>query len=109
MCFAKSDPADVAQIGVSPSPGVEQFFEGDLAFAQNDDICAGVEILVYVGSGLGTADDGLPAELFRFAQNRYDVRPCHEICVDADDRWSSLTQPFAQGCACLEGAVEDFN
>ena len=51
MRFSKGNAADAAQIRVALSPGIEKFFNGEFAFAQDYDVCSGIEILLDVRTG----------------------------------------------------------
>ncbi len=69
------------------SEGFEQILHGKFAFAEDDEVCASLEIFKSVGTGFRTADDGLPAGLAGYLEDLDDVAACHEIGIDADHGW----------------------
>ena len=88
---------------------VKKLLHRELAFAEDDEVRACLEIFLRVCAGLRTADDSLPA---RFARDLHDldhVAARHQIGIDAEDGWRLRPKVVEERLAVGERGVEDID
>ncbi len=85
----------------------QQFFHRRLAFAEDDEICARLQIFEGVGAGLRAANDDLPTGFSRHSNDLDHITARHQIGVDAENRGRLAAQTLEQEFAARERRIED--
>ena len=106
----KRDSGNIAQRGARFGlQRREKFLHGGFTFAENNHVCASVQIFAHVGAGFRAAYDSFPSSTSREFQYFDHALASHQIGVDTQDGRCCCLQMVLEVVQAGESCVEDLD
>src|SRR5271170_4779813 len=96
-----------ARINRTSAKSLKQVLHGQFAFTEDDKVRASLKIFKSVGAWFRAANDSLPPSFAGYLENLDDIAACHQIGVDANDRWCLGAEVVKERLSIGEGGIED--